>query len=172
MKERYYRERRRNELVGLPLVSTGLGEIEVGEDAVDELVRHFGRRMGPVVQGGDGGEDGGAGIRGEAHIAEVDAIEGRFADAEQEWSALLEANIGSPMDEVGGEAVGDGRERSHGTGKDDHSIAGAAATGDAGADVGVGVLRDFSGALSKKLQGKIVATADLQLGGEDAQGVF
>lgn len=170
--ERYCQETRRNELVGLPLIGTGLGEVEVGEDTVDELARHLRGGLGPVVERGNGGKDGGSGISGEGHVAKVDTIEGRLADAEQEWAALLEADIGGAMDKVGGEAVSDSGEGSHGAGQDDHSIARAAAAGDAGADVGFNVLGDFGGGCAEELLRQVIPTPDLQLGREDAESVI
>ena len=53
-----------SDLVGLPLVGAGLGEADVGEDAVDEFAGHVGGVLGVVVEGGDGGEDGGSGVGG------------------------------------------------------------------------------------------------------------
>ncbi len=73
----------------------------------------------------------------------MDAVEGRLAYAEDERAVLLEADIGGAVDEIRGEAVGDGGERSHGAGKNDHGVGGVAAAGDVGADVGVGVLAKF-----------------------------
>ena len=46
----------------------------------------------------------------------MDAVEGRLADAEDEWPVFLEADVGGAVDEVLREAVGDGREGAHGAG--------------------------------------------------------
>ena len=51
-------------LVGLPLVGVGLGQAEVGEDPVDEVARHLFGALRVVVEGGDGGEDGGSCVGG------------------------------------------------------------------------------------------------------------
>lgn len=53
----------------------------MGEDSVDELAGHLGGVLWVVVESGDDGEDGGAGVGSELHIAKVDAVQGRFADA-------------------------------------------------------------------------------------------
>ena len=50
--------------VGLPLVGTGLGQADVGEDSVDELAGHVFGGLWVVVEGGYGGEDNGTGVRG------------------------------------------------------------------------------------------------------------
>lgn len=115
----------------------------MGQDAVDELACHLGGVLGMVVEGRDDGKDGGSGIGGELHVAKVDAVEGRLADAEDERTALFEADVGGALDKVGCKAVGDGGEGSHGAGKDDHGIGGVAAAGDVGSDVGIGVLLEF-----------------------------
>ena len=55
---------RREALVGLPLVGIGLGQADVGEDAVDEVAGHVLRSLGVVIEGGDCREDGGSGVGG------------------------------------------------------------------------------------------------------------
>ncbi len=143
----------------MPLVGAGLGQADVGEDSVDELAGHFGGALRMVVEGGDDGEDGGSGVGGELHVAQVDAVEGSLADAEDEGAALFEADVGGALDEVRGEAVGDGGERAHGAGKDDHGVGGIAAAGDVGADVGVGVVLELRAGCAEEFFGEIVAAA-------------
>ena len=106
------------------------------------------------------------------HVAEVDAVEGGLADAEDEGAVFLEADIGGALDEVGGEAVGDGGERAHGAGKDDHGVGGVAAAGDVGADVGFGVLLDLRGWCAEEFFGEVVAAAEMKFFGEDAESIF
>lgn len=108
------------------------------EDSVDELTGHLGGALRKIVERRDGGEDGGSGVGRELHVAQVDSIKRSFADAEDEWTALLEADVGCALNEIRGQAVGDGCERSHGAGKDDHAIGGVAAAGDVCTDVVVG----------------------------------
>ena len=129
---------------------------------------------GQVVEGGHDREDGGAGVRRELHVAQVDAVEGGLAHAEDEAAALLEADIGGSLDEVRGEAVGDAGERAHGAWQNDHAVGGIAAAGDGGADVGFGVLMDFGvwAGCAEELFDQAVAAAELQFFGEDAQGGF
>lgn len=52
----------------------------------------------------------------------MDAVERCLADAEDEGAALLEADIGGTLDEIGGDAVGDTGESSHGAGENDHAV--------------------------------------------------
>lgn len=108
------------------------------EDSVDELAGHFAGALRQIVKRGDGGEDGRSGVGGELHVAQVDAVEGSLADAEDEWATFLKADVGGALDEVRGETVGDGGERSHGAGKNDHAVGGITAAGDVRADVVVG----------------------------------
>lgn len=143
----------------------------MGEDAVDELARHFGGALRVVVERGDGGEDDCASVGGELHVAQVDAIEWGLADAEDERAALFEGDVSGALDEVGGEAGGDGGERAHGAGKDDHRVGGVAAAGDVGADVGLGMLLDFFAGCAEEFFDEAVASAELEFFGEDAEGV-
>ena len=55
----------------------------------------------------------------EAAEAELDALRKAGDD---ETAALLEADVGGPRDEVGVVGVGDGGERFHGAGNDDHAV--------------------------------------------------
>jgi len=142
----------------------------VGEDALDELASHLGGGLRVVVEGWHDRVDGGAGFGGEGHVAQVDAVKRRLADAEEERTALFEGDVGGALDERGGKAVGDSGERSHGAGKDDHRVRGVGAGGDVGADVFVGVLLDLGGRLAEEFFYEIVAAGELELFGEDAEG--
>ena len=72
----------------------------MSQDAIHELACHLGGVLGVVVEGGNDGKDGGSGVGGELHVAKVDAVEGRLADAEDKRSAFLEAYVGGALDEV------------------------------------------------------------------------
>ncbi len=73
----------------MPLVGAGLGQADVGEDSVDEVARHVFGGLRVIVESRDCGEDGGACVGGQLHVAEVDAVEGGFADAEDEAGGFL-----------------------------------------------------------------------------------
>ncbi len=126
---------------------------------MDEVAGHVLGCLRVVVEGGDDGEDGGAGVGGKLHVAQMDAVERGFADAEDEAAVFFEADVGGAVDEILREAVGDGGESSHGAGKDDHGFGGVAAAGDVGADVGVGMLLDFWGWCAEEFFCEAVATA-------------
>jgi hypothetical protein len=102
----------------------------------------------------------------------MDAIEGSLADAEDQGAVFFEANVGGTLDEVGGEAVGYGGEGAHGAGKDDHRFGGVAAAGDVGAYVGLSVVLDFVGWGAEEFFYEVVAAAEMEFFGEDAEGVF
>ena len=72
----------------------------MGKDAVDELAGHLGGILRVVVEGGDDGEDDAASVGCELHVAEMNAIERGFANAEDQGMALLETDVGSSLDEV------------------------------------------------------------------------
>jgi len=129
--------------VRLPLISVGLRKSNVRKDAMDEVPRHLGGALRVIVERRDRREDGGSCVGRELHVAQVDAVERRLAHAEDERATLLEADVGGAMDEVGGEAVGDGCERSHGAGKNHHRVGGIATACDVRAYVGVGMLAKF-----------------------------
>ena len=149
-----------------------MGQSDVGEDAVDEVAGHIFCGLRVIVKSGDCGEDGGAGVGGELHVAKMDAVEGGFANAEEQGAIFFEADIGGALDQVGSEAVGDGGEGAHGAGKDDHRVGGVAAAGDVGAYVGFSVLFDLWGWSAEKFFYEVVAAAEMELFGEDAEGVF
>ena len=158
------------ELVGLPLVGVGLGQADVGEDPVDEVASHLFGALRVVVEGGDGGEDGGAGVGGQLHVADVDTVEGGLADAEDKGAVFFEADVGGAVDEVLREPVGDGGKGAHGAGKDDHRVGGVAAAGDVGSYVGFGVLLESRAGSAEEFFGEVVAAAEVELFGEDAEG--
>jgi hypothetical protein len=159
-------------LVRLPLVGAGLGEADVCEDAVDEVAGHVFGGLGVVVEGGDCGEDGGTGVGCELHVAEVDAVEGGLADAEDQGAIFFEADVGGALDEVCGQAVGDGGQGAHGAGQDDHGRGGVAAAGDVGAYVGFGVPLDLGGCGAEEFLYEVIAAAEVELFGEDAESIL
>lgn len=152
-----------------PLICARLWQADVGEDAIDELPGHLLRAPGMVVERGDGREDHSACFCGELHVAQMNAIERSFAHAKNERAAFFEADIRSAMDQITREAIGDGRQRSHGARQYDHCVCGITAAGDAGADVCVAVLAELIAARTEKFFRKAVAAAQLKLFREDPE---
>ncbi len=132
------------------------------EDAVDVLPCHLVEIGGVIVEAGNHGVDGGAGFCGVGHVAQVNAIEGGFAHAEDKRAALLERDIGCSRNERVGEAVGDGCECAHGAGKNDHSAGGVAAAGDTCADVFVAELDGFFRRVAEEFFEALRAATQLQ----------
>ena len=159
-------------LVALPHIRARLGQADVDEHAIDKLARHLGGVFGQVVKRGNDREDGRAGVGCELHVAQMDAVERRLADAEDQRATLLHADVGGALDEVRGHSVGDAGKRAHRARQDDHSAGAVTAAGDAGADVGLAVLDDFAASCAQQLLEQAVAAVELHLLGEDAQGRF
>jgi len=136
---------------------------------VDELPRHLDRICGLIIEGRNHREDSRAGVCGEAHVADVDFIEGSLAETEHQRATLLEADVCGALDEVAGEAICNSSERSHAAGHDDHAGGRVAAAGDGGSYVTFSMLRDFRGGVAEKFFGEVVATGDAQLFGQNAK---
>ena len=94
-------------LVWLPDIGSGLGETDVGEDAIDELAGHFSRIDRVIVEGGDNREDDRPRVGSQGHVAEMNFVERSFADAEKKRAALLERDIGGAGDQRVGQAMRD-----------------------------------------------------------------
>jgi len=142
----------------------------------DELPRHLRliRRM--VIVRRDHRIDRRARLRRILHIAQMDRIERRLAHAQNQPPPLLQADVRRALDQVRRKPVRDARERSHGAGKHDHRVHRIASAGDARADVlrrkllhlaqRAAVLRP------QQFLRKVIAPAQLQFLGEDAQGIL
>ncbi len=107
-----------------PGEGSGLWQADVLQNAVNVVACDVGDGLRMVVEGGDEGEDGCACFGDRGHIADVDEAERGFADAENQASAFLEADVGCALDEIAGETVSDAAESSHGAGKNDHRVYG------------------------------------------------
>ena len=70
----------------------------MGEHAVGEFAGHGIEAGRAVVEGGDEREDGGTGIGGSVHIADVNLIQGRLADAQHQRPSFFESYIGGALD--------------------------------------------------------------------------
>lgn len=128
-----------------------LRESKLREDAIDELLDHFVDGLGRVVKRGHGGHDDGAGVVNAEHVFEMDAVEGRFAEAEDEGAALFEANVGGAREQVVADTGSDCAEGACRARNDDHGVDGSAAGSDGRADVFVGqAFKFFRGCSGEK----------------------
>lgn len=66
---------------------------------MDELKRHLVCGLGLVVESRHDGEDGGAGLCGLGHVAQMDEVERRLTDAENKLTTLFEGDICGALNE-------------------------------------------------------------------------
>ena len=148
-------------------------QADMSEYAVSEFARDGIQAGRTEVEGWDKWKDGGASVGGPVHVADVDFIERTFADAEHERPLLLEADIGSPLDQLRGDSVGDAGQSAHAAGDEHHSVGGIRTAGDICADIRVGLLMNFArrlfGTAAKDLFDEIAAAAQSEFFGHDAQ---
>ena len=155
-------------LLSLPRIGFGIGQADVGKDAVGELAGHFVEAVGVVVEGGDEGVDGGSGIGGAVHVPDMDFIERGLANAEDQRTLFFEADVGGAFDELGGDPIGDAGQGADAAREHDHGVAGIGAAGNVGADVGVGLQVDFFGGLAEQLLREVRAALEFKFFGHDA----
>ena len=135
-----------------------MGKADVLQDAVDEVAGDVVDGLRVVVEGGDDGEDRCAGFSDCGHVANVDEVEGSFADAEDEWTALLERDVGGALDEIGGETMRDAGKRAHGAGKNNHREDRAGAAGDGRADIFMREELDFFRGVAEKFFSEAISS--------------
>ena len=116
---------------------------DLREDSVAELLDRVRDRFRLVVERRHGGHDGGAGVVNAQHVFKMDAVERCFAQAEDERTAFLQADVGGAGEEVVRDTAGDRAERASRARGDHHGVDGGAAGGDASADVLVRQVLDF-----------------------------
>ena len=139
------------------------------ENAADKLGGHLVGGLGPIVEGRNHGEDGSSGVGRETHVANVDLVERRLADAEHELALFFEADIGGALDELIGEAIGNFGEGSHAARDDEHGIGGVGTAGDRGANVVVVEDFDLGRRRTEQLLNEVVASGEAELFGDHAE---
>ena len=119
---------------------------KVIEDAGDDGVDDIEDGLGAVVEGGDGGEDVGAGFEDGDDVAGLDEVPGGFPRDEDEAAFFLEEDIGGAGDGAVGVAMGDAPDGTHGAGEDDHGVefGGAADEGNVHGSVAVDLERQLA----------------------------
>lgn len=142
----------------------------MGQDAVGEFAGHVIEARWSVVEGRDQREDGSTGIGGFVHVADVNLIQRRLADAEHQRPSFFESYIGGALDKLRSDAVRDARECSNTAGDDDHPIARVGTAGHIRTDIGIRLQLDLAGTLAQDPADEIAASAERKLFGEDAQG--
>lgn len=141
----------------------------MSEHARHELARHRGGILGLVVESGHHGKDRGAGVGGQAHIADVNLVERRLAYAEDERALLLEADVGSALDQIVREPIGNAAQCSDRARKHDHRVRRVGSAGDVRTDVVTRLLLRFLRRGAEHLVEQVAAAGDLEFLGQDAQ---
>ena len=144
----------------------------MGKYAVDVVTGNVFNRLRVIVKRGNHREDGGPGLGYGGHVAQVDQVQGRLADAQHQAAALLQADIGGAFDQVPGRAVRDSGQRAHRAGEHDHSSGRVGAAGDGGSDVLMFQQMDLAGAIAGEEQPveQAAAAGTAGLLGQHAQG--
>lgn len=157
-----------------PAILRILRQIDLAQDAADVLIGEVVDFFWAVVEGGHCGHDDGAGVVGAKHIFEMDAIQGRFADAEDEGAALFEADIAGAGKQIFGESVRNFCKGSRGAWNDDHGVDGGRAGSDGRAHVFIGEIGGFGGSAVDQERGKFfgILGDDVELGGDEAEARF
>src|SRR5215469_5092160 len=127
-------------------------------------------RGSSVIEGGYERKDGGSGVGGAVEVADVNLVERGFANAEHQRTLLLETNVGGSLDKVAGVTAGDAGKGAHAAGDDDHGVGGVGTAGDVGSDVGIGLQVKLARGLAEQVSDEVVASAEGQFLGHDAQG--
>src|SRR6202030_3168933 len=105
-----------------PAIGIFLGQSYMREHAVREFLSHYLDACGMVIEGWDERKDGCAGIGGKRHVADVNFVERRLADAEHERPSLFKSYVGGAFDQARGGAVGNAAECSDAARDHDHGI--------------------------------------------------
>ena len=129
-------------------------EAEQARDPSAPRVEKPGHRRVGHVEGGGGWRDDRAGERRPAHVLEVNERVGRFAEREDERSALLQADVGGALEEIAGNAVGDRAERSGAARNDGHPRDRIGPGRDRGADVLVRVEDDSTRGVARQIESR------------------
>jgi len=133
-----------------------------------------------VIEGGDERKNRRPRVGRERHVADVDFVEGRFADAEHERSEFFQRNVGRAFYEMRGDAVGDAAERADAAGDDDHGVGRIRPAGHVGADIGVFLLLNFRRGRADELTYEVGASGEAEflrhnaeraVGGDEVHGL-
>ena len=118
--------------LGSPAVSTSLvvspagaermGNVELVQESAREVPHQPCKRGLAAVKGRHEGHDAGPGLGRCLHVVDMDQGKGRFPGHQYERSPFLQAYVCGPVDEIAAIAAGNGCQRTHGAGADDHAI--------------------------------------------------
>ena len=105
-----------------------------------------------MIEGRDRRHDDSAHLGHDAHVAQMDEMQRRFTRKQHQPAAFLQLHIGCPREQRIATPSGDGRQRLHGAGSDDHAMDGERPAGDRRADIAdKGMVLTGGGALLRDL---------------------
>ena len=91
------------------------------------------------------------------HILEVDATQWRVPDGEDQFAALLQADVRRSLDKCGGYSVGDLSQASRCARDDDHPVHRIRPAGNAGSDIRIEKVDGLPGGLPQEPRGDLGA---------------
>ena len=157
-----------------PAIHFFLRQADLREDAAYVLGNQIVDGFWVVIKGRNGRHDDRAGLLRPQHVAQMDAVEGSVSHAKDELAIFFEHYVGGARHEIVAQTVGDGCERAHGAGDDQHGMDFVAAGGDGRANIFVGQNFYFCGCAAKEARGELlqIAGRNVQLLGEEALAGF
>jgi len=114
-------------------------------------------------------KDSRASVGSTVHVADMDFVERRLANAKNQRALLFEANVGGALDQVRRDAVGDTSQSSDAARQNDHGIGGIRAAGHVGSNIGIRLLVNFSRVAADELPNEVAAAAKAQFLRDDAE---
>ena len=141
----------------------------MGKHTAAEFVGHLIESRWPEIVRGNERKDGRAGVGSAVHVADMNFIERRFADAEHQLPFLLKANVGGTLDQLRRDAIGDASQSSYAARQHDHGPGGIGTAGHVGSDIGVRLLLNFSRVAADELLNEVAAPAKAEFLRDDAE---
>src|SRR6266446_5753809 len=121
-----------------------LREANLRQDAANELRNKIVDRFRLVIESRYRGHNHRTGLLRPQHVFQMNAVDRRVANTQNEFPAFLEHHVRRSRDQIVADAVGDCAQRPHRAGNDHHGIHRVAARSDRSAHVFVGQNVDFA----------------------------
>src|SRR6266478_2744966 len=132
-----------------PAVHLFLRETDLRQDAANVLRNKIVDRFRLVIESRYRGHNHRAGLLRPQHVFQMNAVERRVANTQNQFPAFLEHHVRRSRDQIVADAVGNGAERPHRARNDDHRIHRVAAGSDRSAYVLVRQNLDFAGRMAE-----------------------
>ena len=137
--------------------------------AAGKLMRHLIERRRKEVVGGNERKDGRSRIGSPVHVANMNFIEGRFANTEHQGSSFLEANVGGALQQLRCNSVRHASKSPDAARQHDHRLSGIRTAGNIRAYIGIRLLLNLARLGSEQLRHKVVAPAQIEFFGHHSQ---